>query len=51
VTPCIWREREEGGGEGRRIAATAAEVRGEQYPYSVHSDKGGGAKGGALQSV
>jgi hypothetical protein len=32
VTPCIWREREEGGGEGRRIAATAAEGRGEQYP-------------------
>jgi hypothetical protein len=34
VTPCIWREREEGRSEGRRIAASAAEGRGEQYPLN-----------------
>jgi hypothetical protein len=34
VTPCIWREREEGRGGGRRIAASAAEARGAQCPLN-----------------
>jgi hypothetical protein len=32
VTPCIWREREEGRGGGGRVAASAAASRGEQCP-------------------
>jgi hypothetical protein len=32
VTPCIWREREEGRGGGGRVVASAAASRGEQYP-------------------
>jgi hypothetical protein len=48
VTPCIWREREEGGGEGRRIAATAAEGRGEQYPPIPCTVIGRGCEGGSV---
>jgi hypothetical protein len=32
VTPCIWREREEGRGGGERIALAATGARGEQCP-------------------
>jgi hypothetical protein len=34
VTPCIWREREEGRGGGERVAASAADARGEQCPLN-----------------
>jgi hypothetical protein len=31
-TPCIWREREEGRGEGERVAASAADARVNSVP-------------------
>jgi hypothetical protein len=34
VTPCIWREREEGRDGGEWIAASAAGARGEQCPLN-----------------
>ena len=34
VTPCIWREREEGRDGGERIARAAVGCRGELYPLN-----------------
>jgi hypothetical protein len=48
VTPCIWREREEGRGVGERVAATAADARGEQCLLNREQLKGRGGEGGSV---